>query len=136
MRKSLENRLRQTRSAFACGVIALGWAQACSPTPRPVSVGVDTYFYGNVDHGEKFGVSVGMPDLEAQKILTARKFRFDGKFACDFALRSVFGCKPGQSYNSFIVNELLKNGGVYLESRRSRVIAIGWSFNLLPYMDF
>jgi GH24 family phage-related lysozyme (muramidase) len=41
----------------------------CARTPYPIPVGTDTFFYGYINQGEKFGVKIGQSREEAESAL-------------------------------------------------------------------
>jgi hypothetical protein len=115
-----------------CIAIVLG---ACSRTPNPIPIGADTYYYGNLVSGERFGVDVGYPDAAARRALAANHWKYVGEFECDYTLKTLFACRTGERYGEFTADRFWRHGSVYLKIEGNQVRQIGWSFSLLPYID-
>ncbi len=120
---------------LACAMMCASVLAACSGTPRPIPTGRDAFFYGNILSGGKFTVAVGESKRDATQTLTSSGYRYDGESGCDFTLRYLFACKANEMYQSYRVNEWFRDGDIYLKIEDGKVTAVGWSFNLLPYID-
>lgn len=94
--------------------------------------GTDTYFYGYIPQGTKFGATVEDARLAAQAILAKQGFRFAGTADwADTNLRSEIGCSRGAKFDAYHKHRGLGYDTVFLEVREERVAMIGWSIQLL-----
>ncbi len=103
---------------------------ACSQ-PSPVPNETDTYFYGRISSGEKFGVLIGHGNDVASGVLTEKKYRDDGMYTCSTSLKKITGCIERDVYHIFRVIKPLKDGSIYLEIDSGKVTEIAWDFDLI-----
>ena len=108
---------------------------SCAPTSGPVPLGTDTYFYGNMDRGQKFGVRVGDTLSKAKSSLVEAGFAYYSDGKCGYAVEQVMGCRGGDTYSAFGLDSWYKHGEVFLATRNGQVLAIGWKLYFLPRVD-
>lgn len=71
-------------------------------------------------------------------MLERRRFYSTGKYDCLSELRKLselIGCNASQSYELYYVKDRWRNGNLYLETSDEKIVAIIWTFNLLPHID-
>ncbi len=112
------------------GLFALAFTTACAQ-PRPIPAGTDQSYFGHIEEGEKFGVSIGMSQEEAIRILTLKGLRDDGFGACTYYLEQIVGCAEEDRIHLLRRREFLKDGSIYLRIANGQVAAIAWSFQLV-----
>lgn len=115
-------------------VLATTMMSACEQ-PRPIPPGTDRYYYGHLLEGEKFGVSIGMNQEEAVRILTARGLRDDGLWGCGDYSAQVTGCDAHDQIYLFRQRRFGRDGTVFLKIVDDQVDFISWSFVII-FIDF
>lgn len=115
-------------------VMAMTMISACDQ-PRPIPPGTDRVYYGHLLEGEKFGISVGMSQEEAVRILTAQGFGHVGLLGCTAYAREVIDCNSSDAIHSFRRRKIGRHGTVFLNIVDDRVDSISWTFVVL-YVDF
>ena len=103
-------------------------ALAACEQPRPIPPGTDRFYYGHLVEGEKFGVSVGMSQDEAVRILTARGLRDAGLGGCTYSLTQRIGCDANEEIYIFLQKDFGRDGLIYLKIIDGFVDSIAWSF--------
>lgn len=103
----------------------------CTEQPRPIPLGTDQSYYGRIEKGQKFGISVGQSESEASLILLKKEFRDDGVWECDFTLQQLLACNEGELFRIFRRRDLLKDGSIYLHLIDGEVSSIAWQFQLM-----
>jgi hypothetical protein len=104
--------------------------------PTPIPTGTNTFYYGNIVRGARFGVRIGDHLADASAALRKYGLKYEPVSAgCEYDEQRLEGCKPSQRYEVFFINKFVWHGRVFLEVRNSRVISIVWSAYLLPYID-
>ena len=126
----LWNRIRLASAA----ALVLITASACDQ-PRPIPPGTDRFYYGHLVEGEKFGVSVGMSQEEAVRILTERGLRDAGPYGCTYSIAQRSGCGESDLMHLFRQKDFGRDGIVYLKIIDERVDSISWSF-AIAIIDF
>lgn len=120
------------------GVIVLwGILVGCDQQqPRPMPIGTDTYKYGYIEIGRRFGVSIGDDREEARLSLLNAGYDFAGSTLCeDSALRVEIACVNGDLFDVYNHHEGLGHKTIYLLISNESVFRIGWSFIYLQ-IDF
>lgn len=111
-----------------CALVLASMALAACEQPRPIPPGTDRFYYGHLVEGEKFGVSVGMSQDEAVRILIAQGLRDDGLRGCTYYTAQVIGCDASDAIHLFRQENFGRDGVVYLKISDDRVEFISWSF--------
>ncbi len=122
---------------FLLMLLAMLTLQGCVKSPTPIPPGTDTYFYGYLTEGGKFGVKIGDSLAKARGTLPEKYYYYYTSEKCDSRLmRSLSICKHAQLIDGFGVSKILKNGHILILYRNDMVIGIAWEFDWLPPMDF
>jgi hypothetical protein len=108
---------------------------ACATTPAPVAAGTDTVQFGNLTTGEKFGAKVGQSTAEAQRVLIAQGYGYEGVVACAPTTQTLLGCQKSEQYLAFQPVQNGVKGHIYLKIENDRVAQIGWQIALVSYLD-
>jgi hypothetical protein len=108
---------------------------ACSTTPNPVAAGTDTVSYGNLTVGEKFGARIGQSAAEAEGILLAKGYGYEGAVACPTSTQAYLGCSPSEQYLAFQPVQNDQQGHIYLRIDNGRVAQIGWQIHHIAALD-
>lgn len=119
---------------LAAAILAAGLT-ACTTTPNPIAAGTDTDWRGNLASGEKFGMAVGHSATEAQDMLWAAGFGYEGAIACTSDTRALLGCRDGDAFLKFQPVALDRKGSVYLKIDGGRITAIGWDLKIVPALE-
>ena len=124
-----------TASILCLLVAATG---GCAKTPYPVPEDANTYYYGNIVIGSKFGARIGdSPDVARRAIYVEGGERYDGvDNHCDYYLKRLTDCDTYTSIEAFHVDKLTRRGNVYLLYRNNVLTKIVWDLYLSPYIDF
>lgn len=131
----MKSRAAILRSARAISLTLVMFPMmACSQTPNPIPRGTDTFYYGHIDSGEKFGVKVGDGRADAQRKLGG-KFHYAGESRCGYRVKLLVGCLDDFTGDIFRVKQFLRDGIIVLEIRSDKVAAVIWDFTALPTVD-
>lgn len=122
--------------AIACASVALIPATACSRTPNPISVGVDTMYYGYITSGHKFGVTIGDTRKSARHVLESRGYHFGGEGSCDSRMQQLIHCTSDYRDDIYRVSEFMKDGFIFLQVQNETIVAIVWKFEAIRNPDF
>jgi hypothetical protein len=74
--------------------------------------------------GENFGVSVGMSQEEAIRILADKGFRDDGLYSCTYTISKTYGCIDGERIDLIGRTDIFKDEVIDLVILNNRVNAI------------
>lgn len=121
----LSNRVGYVLAAMLALVVS-----ACEQ-PRPIPPGTDRIYYGHLLEGEKFGVSVGMSQEEAVRILVAQGLRGGGQYECTSSTLYYTSCNESSVVHAFRRADFLKDGMVYLEIKEGVLCSISWRFAMI-----
>jgi hypothetical protein len=108
----------------------------CTKDPGKIPIGTDTFYYGNLDHGGKFGVNIGDSEPQFDGAIRTRGFTYEGVFGCTYTINVALGCQPRDTYAIYIASQWYKHGGLYIRIHHNKVAQIAWEFYLFPYIDF
>lgn len=122
--------------AAACASLSLTPVTACSRTPDPIPVGVDTMYYGYITSGEKFGVAIGDARKAAQHTLESRGYHFGGEGSCDSRMKQLINCASDYRDDIYRVSEFMKDGFIFLQFKSDQIVAIIWKFEAIRNPDF
>jgi hypothetical protein len=138
--KNIVNKLRTMRVLLLLLLPASVILSACTKMPQPIPPGTDTYFYGYIVKGEKFGIKVGDSRDEVERKISLKKFFGDedlevGKCERGISLK-INGCGKDVKVGYYRVKKPLRDGFIYIIYRDKKVVSIVWEFDWLPPMDF
>ena len=102
---------------------------ACSQRSTPIATGTNTFYFGHLTRGEKFGVRMGEPAALATQQLASKKITYIGP-ACDFAASQIVRCAASSAIASYAYSGTLRRGTLVLELSGEQVSGIAWSFYL------
>ena len=122
---------------FLLMLLAMLTLQGCVKSPTPIPPGTDTYFYGYLTEGGKFGVKIG-DGVEGVKY-HIRKYSStsDALDECKVGFSHKFSnCKKGELIGYYRVRKPLRDGFIYVIYRDNKAVGIAWKFDWLPPMDF
>lgn len=131
---SLENTTIVLAKRLALLALVAGLS-ACAATPNPVVAGTDTAQFGNLTAGGKFGAKVGQSATEAQRVLMAEGYGFEGVVPCSDSTQTLLGCQKSEHYLAFQPVQNGLKGHIYLKIENDRVAQIGWRINVVSYLD-
>jgi hypothetical protein len=103
--------------------------------PRPISLGTDTYFYGRIEAGEKFGVQIGQSSEQAKHILARKEIRYVDSADCNDSLKWALDCHTGEVFDKYLIEKLGREGLIFIQVADQKVVAIAWDLHLLPNID-
>lgn len=104
---------------------------ACSTTP--IASGTDTAQQGNLTAGAKFGAAIGQPINEAQHVLIAQGYGYEGVVMCSDVALPV--CRQADRYLAFQPVAPGLKGHIYLKIENDRIAQIAWRINHVAYLD-
>ncbi len=107
----------------------------CTHAPKPIPVGTNSYYYGRIDAGSKFGVTVGDTRETARARMTKAGYAYNADIGCENFFKDISGCAGDERADSYSLKEAVRHGNIDLQYRDGRVVAILWDFNLLPSVD-
>ncbi|MFT4255115.1 MAG: hypothetical protein QM608_21850 [Caulobacter sp.] len=108
--------------------LLLGGVCACSE-PEHVPLGTDTTYYGYIDRGRRFEVSIGDGREAARAAMVAQGFQQPEAADCADSgmLRKTLRCAPGERFDIYHRHRGLGHDAVSLRIDGDRVAAINWS---------
>jgi len=115
-------------------VMAMTVISACEQ-PRPIPPGTDRFYYGHLLEGEKFGVSIGMSQEEAVRVLTTQGFGHVRLLGCTAYASEIISCDLNDAIHNFRQKKFGRDGTVFLKIVDDRVESIAWSFVII-FIDF
>ena len=122
--------MRTTITLASGFAVFLGLANA-----EPLATGTDTLQYGNVLSGEKFGAHIGQASFEAERIMVAQGYGYEGVVACNAQTAPLLGCQQNQLYLAFQPVQNGHRGHIYLRIENDRVAQIGWALHAVATLD-
>ena len=123
------------RQVIAGGLAGLGASLGFIPVTaraetRPIAVGANTYWYGHIVKGARFGVRIGDTRETARRTLE-KTFRYDNALGCGPYAREVIACADGDDIDFYRIQELFRDGTIFVTFVRGRVSAIAWTSELI-----
>jgi hypothetical protein len=96
-----------------------------------------SFYRGRIEHGGAFGVKIGDTRVAARTSLSRELgISYAGTEICDSTDLLIVTCQSGRdSVDIYSVRQGIRRGNLLLTIRQERVVAIGWSFRLLPSID-
>ena len=120
-------------TVMSCSVAACG-------TPKPIPPGTNTYYYGYIKTGGKFGVLIGQNREAAKGGLLDNGAEFGGVIDCGHErLKETIDCSSIDEVDVYILFwkfPTFREGQVYVFIEDDKVAAIAWSLRLLPEIVF
>ena len=101
-----------------------------------MTLGQDTYYYGRIDSGTKFGVKIGEARSKV-KASVDKSLEFSSTAGCESTLKKIIECTGAVESDVFYLDTTFRHGfATILYDADSRVSEIVWDFNMLPVIDF
>jgi hypothetical protein len=113
-------------SAIIC---LAGLCVGCAQRSTPIAPGTDTFYFGHLTRGAKFGVRVGESAELARQQLASNRTLYVGP-NCDFAASQIVRCVAASAIATYAFSGPLRRGTLVLELDGNRVRGIAWSFYL------
>lgn len=120
-------------SAFA---LLAASTSACSQTPNPIPRGTNTKYYGYIESGKKFGVSIGDTRESSQAALVSSGYDAWGDVTCEYNFRKLVDCSNWTLVELYSIDRLLFWGNLFIVIDSGEVTAIVWDMHALPKIDF
>ena len=109
---------------------------ACTPVTIPL--GADTPYYGRIERGSKFGVTIHDGQRSARGTLERASIRYEATADCGDSgiLTKLLACERGEMFEIYGVSDSTRHGSIYLKISDEHVEAIAWDLRLLPDATF
>lgn len=125
------NKLSNMRALWLPLITISALLYGCTEAPAPIPPGTDTYFYGYIIEGEKFGIKVGDSSAEVEKKINPVFFGDETLTECGHNLLILIGnCDANTMVNCYFVDKIPRYGFIFILFEGDTVAGIAWQFDL------
>jgi hypothetical protein len=105
-------------------ILAMSATISCSRDIGQISPGTNTYYNGNINYGEKFGVAIG-DHIPVEKPIDP-SLHFVASVECNAQIDHITGCIVKEKFLLYEINGKNRKGELYLRIRGDRVASLIW----------